>query len=319
VPASNGLCTIGLPEWQRASVRVVIATLFTAPREQAGAGWLSYTNPEGAFQQALAQLEIYRRWASTDQRIALITHRAHLDALIGSAEGPSAEDGRVGLVVLMENADPIRTIDDVAFWYEQGVRLIGPAWHANRFTGSTQAPGPLTDLGRELLVAMQRAGIILDLTHMADEACLAAFDVFDGPVVASHTGLRRIIPRDRLISDELVRAIAGRDGVVGIMPANWALDPVAFERRGPKDEVHLDALIDTIDALCQLTGSARHAAIGTDFDGGFGAEAIPAELDSIADLPLIAEALARRGYGDGDVAAIMGGNWLRLLREHLPG
>ena len=73
-----------------------------------------------------------------------------------------------------------------------------------------------------------------------------------------------------------------------------------------------------MDYVCQMAGDAQHVALGTDFDGGFGSESTPAELDTIADLPKIATALKARGYGDADVEAIMGGNWLRIVRRALP-
>jgi membrane dipeptidase len=76
--------------------------------------------------------------------------------------------------------------------------------------------------------------------------------------------------------------------------------------------------VDAIDAVCQIAGDARHVAIGTDFDGGQGAEAAPAEIDTIADLPKLATALAAGGFSADDVAAVMGGNWLRLLGRCLP-
>ena len=74
-----------------------------------------------------------------------------------------------------------------------------------------------------------------------------------------------------------------------------------------------------IDHVCQAVGDANHVGLGSDFDGGFGAESIPAGMDTIADLGRIAPALGEElGYGDEDIAAIMGGNWLRLLQEALP-
>ena len=80
----------------------------------------------------------------------------------------------------------------------------------------------------------------------------------------------------------------------------------------------LDTLIAHIDHICQLAGNSLHAGIGSDFDGGFGLQSIPPELDSIADLQLIGTKLIERGYTESDVANILGGNWLRFLREHLP-
>jgi len=87
---------------------------------------------------------------------------------------------------------------------------------------------------------------------------------------------------------------------------------------GRREEVHLDVLIAHIDHICQLAGNSEHAAIGSDFDGGFGIQSIPPELDSIADLQLIAAKLTERGYSEMDAANVLGGNWLRFLRKNLP-
>ena len=76
--------------------------------------------------------------------------------------------------------------------------------------------------------------------------------------------------------------------------------------------------IGAIDHVCQVTGSANHVGIGSDFDGGFGAESIPAELDTVADLRLIGPALLARGYTPEAVNSILGGNFLRILRTALP-
>lgn len=125
------------------------------------------------------------------------------------------------------------------------------------------------------------------------------------------------VPIHRLLSDDVIKGVIAHGGIVGIMPANWAVDPTWREHRNKRD-VHLSAVVDAIDVVCELAGDARHVGIGTDFDGGFGAATIPAELDTIADLPLLADALAQRGYQPEDVAGIMSGNWLRLLRGQLP-
>jgi membrane dipeptidase len=76
--------------------------------------------------------------------------------------------------------------------------------------------------------------------------------------------------------------------------------------------------VDAVDDLRQIAGTTRHIAIGTDFDGGQGAESAPAELDTIADLPKLADKLGDRGYSEADVDGIMSGNWLRVLRRALP-
>jgi len=90
-------------------------------------------------------------------------------------------------------------------------------------------------------------------------------------------------------------------------------------RRGDrKDAVTVADVAGAIDSVCQMAGDAAHVGLGTDFDGGFGAESAPAEMDTVADLVKVADALKARGYAQADVEAIMSGNWLRLLRRSLP-
>ena len=320
VPEGNGICMLGLPEWLRGGVAIVVVTLTAIPRADAHPGELGYPNAEAAYQTALAQLGIYQQWAG-HPLVELVTDRPRLEAVLAgwSDEGPVGADGRrVGLVLLIENADVIREPAELDFWYRQGVRMVGPAWTANRYTGSTNDGGPLTDLGRDLLAAMDWLGMALDLSHMSDRAIAEALDVFAGTVVASHANPRALVPMERNLSDGTIRQIAARDGVVGIMPLNWALDP-AWRSHRDKTRVPLDAVVDAIDHVCQLTGGTDHVGIGSDFDGGQGAECAPAGIDTVADLPRLADRLSARGYGDEAVAAIMGGNWLRVLRGTLPG
>lgn len=322
VPELNGACMLGLPEWIEAGVCLVFATVTAIPAAAARPGETGYHDATEAHHQAVAQLEIYRTWVASYPQLALVTRQCHLDEVLASWSGSPGTAGgpdvrTCGLVLLIENADVIRTPAEVAFWYEQGVRLVGPAWHTNRYTGGTNDPGPLTDLGRELLREMGRLGMILDLSHMADEACLEALDRYEGPIVATHANSRRLVPIPRLLADGVIKGLAARDGVIGTMPLNWALDPTWRQHRR-KETVPLDRVVDAIDAVCQIAGDVRHVGIGTDFDGGQGAEGTPAELDTIADLPKLAAALARRGYDRDAVEAIMGGNWLRLMRRHLP-
>ena len=157
----------------------------------------------------------------------------------------------------------------------------------------------------------------LDLSHMSDRAIAEALDFFGGPVVASHANSRALVPFERNLSDGTIRRISARDGVVGIMPLNWALDP-AWKTHRDKARVALDTVVDAVDHVGQLTGDADHVGIGSDFDGGQGVEIAPDGIDTVADLPRLADRLSARGYGDAAVAAIMGGNWLRVLRGALP-
>ncbi|MGE5334432.1 MAG: dipeptidase [Nitrososphaerota archaeon] len=315
VPESTGICMLGLPEWIQARVAVIFATLTTIPRGHARPGEMSYGNIEASYQQALAQLAIYRRWSETTAAIRLITDQSHLNAVLASWEHEEVAP-QTGLALLMENADSIRTPEEIGFWYEQGLRIVGPAWHTNRFTGSTMDAGPLTAAGRALLAAMGHFGMALDLSHMAEEACLEALATYPGPILASHANPRRMAPIARLLSDKVIAEIIARDGVIGIMPVSWALVP--NWRQKPRAEIGIDLVAQAIDIVCQIAGDAHHVGLGTDFDGGQGAECAPAGIETVADLPLIAVALEQRGYASADIEAILHGNWLRILRQTLP-
>ena len=93
------------------------------------------------------------------------------------------------------------------------------------------------------------------------------------------------------------------------------LSPLWDKQAQDNTGINLGTVADHMDHVCQIAGSAHHAAIGTDLDGGYGKEQSPADLESIADLQKIPAILEKRGYSGDDIAAMMHGNWIRLLRE----
>ena len=106
-----------------------------------------------------------------------------------------------------------------------------------------------------------------------------------------------------------------RDGVIGAALDAWMLQPGWVRGETTNVSLTLEAVADQIDHVCQLAGNARHAAVGSDLDGGYGTEQCPRDLDTIADLQRIPNLLRARGYPEADIAAIMHGNWLRFFRE----
>jgi membrane dipeptidase len=296
---------VGLPDLRRGGVGLVFSTIFVSPADA-----------DTMTAKAKAQLRYYQELAA-DGSIRLITGRGELQSLVADWHAAAAPTDRpVGFVLLMEGADPIREPADLDTWHRQGLRILGTSWTRTRYAGGTRAPGPLTDLGRALLREMDRLGVILDVSHMAEESFWQALDLFSGPVIASHANCREYVPTDRHLSDDMIRALAARDAIIGTVLANRFLVGGWTPESG--EPVTLDAVVRHIDHICQLTGTARHCAIGSDFDGGFGIESTPDELDSVADLGKIADALDHAGYSPDDIVGIMGGNWLRLLERALP-
>ena len=307
--------TSGFPEWLVGRVGIISATLFVMPAHSAYGNFntQTYTSPQQAAARANEQLSFYRQLSDNEPQIILIETHADLNIVVDTWMNPK-ETPIVGLVILMEGADPIIEPADIETWYAAGLRMIGPSWGMTRYAGGTGEPGPLTRLGRELLASMADFNMVLDLSHMARAAFLQAVEIYPGPQIASHSNPRAFLPTDRGLGDDMITLLAERDGVIGIMPYNRYLVP-GWERGHPKDLVGLEIVAQAIDYIVQLTGSSRHAAIGSDFDGGFGRESIPFEMDSIADMIQISNALKKWGYDNEDIEAVMYGNWLRILQN----
>lgn len=312
VKTANGIATVGLADFIAGNVRVIFATIYVSPQGGSNTPGKTYATAEEANALGQEQLAYYALLAA-DPRISLITTRADLERVV------HAQEPKVGLVLLMEGADPILKPSDAELWFEGGVRIIGPAWSQTRYCGGTGKPGPLTELGKDLIREMSRAGFILDTSHMAEESFFQALDLFEGTVIASHSNTRKYVPTDRQLSDDMIKALVKRDGVIGAVFFNQFLKHQWRQSGADKKAVTFATVIDHMKHICDLASDATHCGIGTDFDGGFGMEATPNEIDTAADLSKFADALSGAGFTDGEVRGIMGGNWLRILERGLPG
>jgi membrane dipeptidase len=322
----NGDTLLGWPDYQRGRAAVIFSTLFASPARRRMGDWERNFYPDDDFAAARklywTQLETYHRLADDHpDKFTLLASRADLDRTLNHWHS-QPENHPVGLLPLMEGADAIREPSDLASWWNFGLRVIGLAWTGTRYCGGTREPGPLTDEGRALLKAMTDFPFLLDLSHMDEPAALEALDRYEGPVIATHGNCLALLPgvdTNRQFSDRVIRGVIQRGGVVGLVPFNvflkvgWSL--ASGSRR---EEVSLSVLADHIDHICQLAGNVNHAGIGSDFDGGFGLQSVPQEIDTIADLHKLTDFLQPRGYSDADIEAILGGNWIRCLQESLP-
>jgi membrane dipeptidase len=325
-PERNGECLVGWPEYQRGQIAAVFATLFASPTKKKEVGdTLLYADYETAHRLYRNQITLYRRLTdSHPDKFRLVSSVNELDSVIEhwSKPVPEGEGHPVGLIYLMEGADGIRSPRELSEWYELGLRIIGLAWAGTRYAGGTSEPGPLTDEGRTLLSAMMDYTFILDLSHMDEAAAYEALDRYEGPVIATHSNCAALMQgseTNRHLPDRVIRGLIERDGVIGLIPLNTFLKVGWLRKNGSRrEEVPLNTFIAHIDHVCQLAGDAHHVGIGSDFDGGFGLQSIPPELDSIADLQKVADKLIGRGYSESDAANVLGGNWLRFLRKHLP-
>ena len=281
-------------------VGLVFATLYTAPARggRAMRTRFVYENAHEAHLMAVAELNYYRSCG-----LQLIGDKAELESYVGGWKR-----GRLAAVLLMEGADPIEDPSQLGAWVERGVRIIGPAWGGTRYSGGTGAPGGLTELGVQLLKAMRRKRVILDLSHMADHAVADAFAMWRGPIMASHSNARAIVPGDRQVTDETIKEIARRGGVIG----------VSFYQRHLRSSgrVTLDDVMKHVLHLARAAGGPEHIGIGTDVDGGFDSRQTPiSDLGELKDLA----ARLRTHFSRAEVEGVMGENWLEFLSRSLPG
>jgi len=307
--AGTGL--VSLPELLKGHIGIVGASLFVAPAYQA---WAQdpqvYHTPEQAHTQAVAQLDYYRRLSDSHAQVNILHTASDLDAVLAAWDSP---EPHIGLFIVMEGAEPIREPGELDWWVERGLRGIGLTWSVGtRYAGGCSKPGGISDMGRDLLNRMADHNLLLDVSHMWPAAIYEALDYYPGPLVATHANPRACVDSARFLSDDLIRHIAERGGVIGVIPCNLMLKQgwQVGETRLP-----LTRLIEAIDHICQLVGHAECIGIGSDFDGGFGLESIPEPLTSIADLGQIGTLLGARGYAAADIQAILRANWLRVMRS----
>jgi membrane dipeptidase len=317
--------TVCFPEMRRGGVGLCVATQLARSVDYFSRmpGWMS---PEQARAYTWGQLAWYREMEACGELVQ-IRDRRDLEAAVArwqaSPDGTGDDGARlpIGYVLSLEGADSIVTPRHLEQSYAEGLRALGPVHYGPGVYGmGTDAEGPLTPRGRELLAEMQRLGIILDVTHLSDAGLCDALDRFSGPIWASHSNCRALAAWNRQFTDAQIRELLARDAVIGMaFDAIMMVHGWTHLRSKPHDfNLRIEQICDHIDHICQLAGNARHVGIGSDLDGGFGTEQTPLDLDSIADLQSLSGLLAARGYSTADIDGIFHGNVLAFLRRALP-
>jgi membrane dipeptidase len=244
-------------------------------------------------------------------------------------------------------------------YYRLGVRYMTLSWsNTNEWADSSgdiddtkvQHHNGLTDFGKQVVLEMNRLGMMVDISHVADKTFWDAIATTKAPVIASHSSARALTNAPRNMTDEMLQAVAKNGGVVqvnfysGFVDENYHQASISIGKQAaeairvfeekqkadgkavPYTEIDrierewaakiprppLKSLIDHIDHIAKVAG-IDHVGLGSDFDGVAGAT--PAGIDSAADLPKITQALLDRGYSADDIKKILGGNILRVFRQ----
>jgi membrane dipeptidase len=234
-------------------------------------------------------------------RLTLVETRADLDMYLARR---AADPAITAAFLTIEGAHTLE--DDLAnlgVLRAAGYRMVSPShFFDTAFGGSAHGVGKggLTDAGRDLLSQMEAAGMIVDVAHASSATIDDVLAMAARPVVSSHTGVRAAADNARNLPDDHVRGIAATGGLVGI--GFW---PTAS---GGDDAA---AIARSVVAAIDLAGVGG-VGLGSDFDG-----AVPVPFDATG-MPLVTEALLAEGLPEADIAAVMGGNAVRVLRACLP-
>ena len=262
------------------------------------------------------------------------------------------KNGRVGLAMGMENGSPIdNKIENVQFFADRGIRYITLSHGlSNQLSDSSYDDnhrwGGLSPFGKDVVREMNRVGIMVDISHVTDDAFWQTLEVTKVPVIASHSSARKYTPGfERNMSDEMIVALAKNGGVIQI---NWGssfltataneystkfwkerkawVEHNGFDTEGPEVKEYskeykqknpypyatMAEVVDHFDHVIKLVG-VDHVGIGSDFDGV--GDSLPVGLKDVADYPNLVAEFLRRGYSEQDIAKILGGNLIRVWRK----
>ncbi|WEK36977.1 MAG: membrane dipeptidase [Candidatus Pseudobacter hemicellulosilyticus] len=309
--------TVSFPELRKGNIGLVVATQiarYVAP-DNPLPGWHS---PEQAWAQTQAQLAWYKAMEAVGE-LVMVHDLSTLEQQVNNwNDGQPRHNKPIGYILSLEGADSLISLDHLELAWQYGLRAVGPAHYGpGRYANGTDATGGLHLMGKALLKAMEQRNIILDATHLCDDAFRDAMELYNGPVWASHNNCRALVDHNRQFSDDMIRVLIRKDAVIGMALDAWMMVPGWVRQQSTPEgmDCNLEKMADHIDHICQLAGNTRHVGIGTDLDGAFGKEQCPYDLDTIADLQKIPAILERRGYSANDIEGIMHGNWLRFLTK----
>ncbi|MGA1223978.1 MAG: dipeptidase [Phycisphaerales bacterium] len=296
-------CTLdSLAEGQ---VRVAFGTIFTecgGDPSKDRAAYRDSDDLEGAHRAGLLQLE----WYEEMERAGAIDIIRSADDLERAASGRS---GRLGVVILMECADPIRSPEEVAWWHARGLRAVGLSWgYGSRYAGGNARAGGLTPLGRRFVEALDAHAVLHDASHLSRAAFDDLLESTTRMVIASHSNAQTLLPdNERHLTDAQIGAIRARDGWIGL---NLYGRFLAHGRAATID----DCVAHTMHAA-RIAGFDR-VGLGSDLDGGFGRESLPEGIASPCDYARLIRALDEAGFAreGGTAAGFAHDNLLRAVR-----
>ena len=310
----RGNNTVSLDAMRKGNIGICVATQI--------AGIKNKINPNGwsSMEQAWAQTQGQLNWYKEMEKNGEMYQIYDLNTLDNQIENWQKETKKkpIGYILSLEGADSIVNIDYLEKSYMLGLRAIGPAHYGpGVYAYGTDSNGSIGQKGKELVKKIEELNLILDVTHLSDTSFWETIEIYNGNLWASHNNCRKFVNHNRQFSDDQIKEIIRRDGVIGVPLDAWMMVPNWIRgKSNPKTMgVTLNQMIENIDHICQLSGNSNHVGIGTDLDGAFGVEQTPTDIDTIADLQKIPLMLKKIGFSESDVEKVMNKNFINFLKR----
>ncbi len=316
---------------------------------------------DAGFMSIYVDMHTYTGDAATKRALQLIDSvneqvQRHPDQLVLATTAADVrrahKDGKIALLMGMEGGTPIandlRLLRD---FHRLGVRYLTLTHSLNNDWADSSTDKPahngLTDFGKDVVREMNRLGMMVDISHVSDKTFYDALAVSQAPMIASHSSCRVLCAHARNMTDDMIKALAAKGGVIHInyhigfldedfrvasakvqddyraksreLEKQYANDPKGLlaaqeslqkESRAKLPRVSWEKVVEHIDHAVKLVG-ADHVGLGSDFDGAW----MPEGMDDASYLPRITQALLDRGYSEADIKKILGGNTLRVMEE----
>jgi len=310
----RGNNTVSLDAMRKGNIGICVATQI--------AGVKNKINPHGwsSMEQAWAQTQGQLIWYKEMEKNGEMYQIYDLNTLDNQIENWQKETKKkpIGYILSLEGADSIVNIDYLEKSYMLGLRAIGPAHYGpGVYAHGTDSNGSIGQKGKELVKKIEELNLILDVTHLSDTSFWETIEIYNGNLWASHNNCRKFVNHNRQFSDDQIKEIIRRDGVIGVPLDAWMMVPNWIRGKSTPETmgVTLNQMIENIDHICQLSGNSNHVGIGTDLDGAFGIEQTPTDIDTIADLQKVPLMLKKIGFSESDVEKVMNKNFINFLKR----
>lgn len=310
----RGNNTVSLDAMRKGNIGICVATQI--------AGIKNKINPHGwsSMEQAWAQTQGQLNWYKEMEKNGEMYQIYDLNTLDNQIENWQKETKKkpIGYILSLEGADSIVNIDYLEKSYMLGLRAIGPAHYGpGVYAHGTDSNGSIGQKGKELVKKIEELNLILDVTHLSDTSFWETIEIYNGNLWASHNNCRKFVNHNRQFSDDQIKEIIRRDGVIGVPLDAWMMVPNWIRGKSTPETmgVTLNQMIENIDHICQLSGNSNHVGIGTDLDGAFGVEQTPTDIDTIADLQKVPLMLKKIGFSESDVEKVMNQNFINFLKR----